>query len=331
MNTPNKWLKISLTCPTRIAEAASDLIGVLSQGGVEIRPLTDRRKKLITTCFPLADTRGKESTEAEAAKVLATVAGELAKLYAIYNLIMGKPTAEIIDDQDWATSWQQFFTTREIIPGLVIKPSWEKYQPTAGQKVITMDPGMAFGTGQHASTKLALALMSPCFKNPRAGKPARVLDVGTGTGILAMAAGTFGADQVLAIDNDPEAVKVARFNVNSNSLDWNVAVDDKPLSQVSGSFNLILANIVHDVLCGMAPDFKRLLHDRGLVILSGILRGKQEHSLEKVFADNGMDLLCTEHEEEWVAMLLQVAEPPAAASKISGPPREKFASTLKKR
>lgn len=316
MNTPKKWLKISLTCPTRIAEAASDLIGVLSQGGVEIRPLADRRRKLITTCFPLADSRVKEGTEAEAAKVLAAVTAELEKLYAIYNLIMVRPTAEIIDDQDWATSWQQFFTTREIVPGLVIKPSWEEYQPVAGQKVITMDPGMAFGTGQHASTKLALALMSPCFKNPRAGKPARVLDVGTGTGILAMAAAMFGADQVLAIDNDPEAVKVARYNVNTNSLDWNVAVDDKPLSQVQGSFNLILANIVHDVLCSMAPDFKRLLHHGGLVILSGILRGKQEHNLEKVFADSGMDLLCTEHEEEWVAMLLQGADPDHRQQKL---------------
>jgi len=305
MNTPNKWLKISLTCPTRIAEAASDLIGVLSQGGVEIRPLADQRKKLITSFFPLADSRGKEYTEREAAKVLAAVTPELEKLFAIYNLILGKPTTEIIDDQDWATSWQQFFTTKEIIPGLVIKPSWEDYQPASGQKVLTMDPGMAFGTGQHASTKLALSLMAPCFKNPKTGKPARVLDVGTGTGILAMAAAMFGADQVLAIDNDPVAVKIARHNVNINSLDWNVAVDDKPLAQVQGPFNLILANIVHDVLCTMAPDFKRMLHDRGLVILSGILRGKQEHNLEKVFADNGIDLFCTEHEEEWVAMLLQ--------------------------
>ncbi|MFZ5797494.1 MAG: 50S ribosomal protein L11 methyltransferase [Desulfobulbus sp.] len=305
MNTPNKWLKVSLTCPTKIAEAASDLIGVLSRNGVEIRPLPDRRTNEITTFFPLTDTRTKESVEAESETILKSVTVEMEKLYAIYNLIPNTPQGEVIDDQDWATSWQQFFTAREIIPGLVIKPSWEEYRPTAGQKIITMDPGMAFGTGQHASTKLALTLMSPCFKNPRAGKPARVLDVGTGTGILAMAAAMFGADQVLAIDNDPEAVKVARHNVAANSLDWTVAVDDKPLAEVQGSFNLILANIVHDVLCTMAPDFKRLLQDKGLVILSGILRGKQVQNLEKVFTDNGLELLCTEHEEEWAAMLLQ--------------------------
>jgi ribosomal protein L11 methyltransferase len=305
MNTPNKWLKMSLTCPTKIAEAASDLIGVLSRNGVEIRPLPDRRTNEITTFFPLTDTRTKESVEAESENILKSVTVELEKLYAIYNLIPNKPLGEVIDDQDWATSWQQFFTAREIIPGLVIKPSWEEYQPTANQKIITMDPGMAFGTGQHASTKLALTLMSPCFKNPRAGKPARVLDVGTGTGILAMAAAMFGADQVLAIDNDPEAVKVARHNVAANSLDWTVAVDDKPLAEVQGTFNLILANIVHDVLCTMAPDFKRLLQDKGLVILSGILRGKQVQNLEKVFTDNGLELLCTEHEEEWAAMLFQ--------------------------
>lgn len=303
MNTPNKWLKVSLTCSAKLAEAVSDLIGVLSQVGVEIRPMADRRKNKIIGFFPLTDIHSKESTEAEAEKVLAKVTAELEKLYAIYNLILAKPTAEIIDDQDWATSWQQFFTSKEIIPGLVIKPSWEEYQPTASQKVLTMDPGMAFGTGQHASTKLALSLLAPCFKNPKTGKPARVLDVGTGTGILAMAAAMFGADQVLAIDNDPEAVKVARHNINNNSLDWTVAVDDKPLSQVQGPYNLILANIVHDVLCEMAPDFNRLLHPKGMMILSGILRGKQEHNLEKVFAENGMDLFCSEHEDEWVAML----------------------------
>ena len=305
MDTPNKWLKISLTCSSKLAEAVSDLIGVLSGVGVEIRPMADRRKNKITGFFPLADTHSKESTEAEAEKTLARVTTELEKLYAIYNLILGKLTTEIIDDQDWATSWQQFFTATEIIPGLVIRPSWEEYKPTGGQQVLTMDPGMAFGTGQHASTKLALSLLAPCFKSAKAGKPARVLDVGTGTGILAMAAAMFGTDQVLAIDTDPEAVKVARHNIKTNHLDWNIAVDDKPLAQVQGPFNLILANIVHDTLCVMAPDFKRLLHPKGLVILSGILRGEQEHNLEKVFAANGMELLCTEHEEEWVAMLLQ--------------------------
>lgn len=305
MSTPNKWLKFSLTCPAQIAEAVSDLIGVLSQVGVEIRPMADRRKTKITGFFSLTHTGSKEKWEAEAEAVLANASAELEKLYAIYNLILSKISSEIIDDQDWATSWQQFFTTTEIIPGLVIKPSWEEYKPTAGQKVLTLDPGMAFGTGQHASTKLALSLMAPCFKNPKTGKPGRVLDVGTGTGILAMAAGVYGADQVLGIDNDPEAVKIARHNVNANSLDWNVAVDEKPLAQVQGPFNLIVANIVHDVLCEMAPDFKRLLREKGLVILSGVLRGKQEHNLEKVFGENGMELLCTEHEDEWVALLLQ--------------------------
>lgn len=305
MDTVKKWLKVSFPCPAKMAEAVSDLVGVLSGGGVEIRPMADRKQSTITGFFPLSPVPGKENTEAESAEILARVRGELEKLFAIYNLILGKLTSEIIDDQDWATSWQQFFSTFEIIPGLVIRPSWEDYKAAAGQKVITLDPGMAFGTGQHPSTRLALALMAPCFKNPNTGKPARVLDVGTGTGILAMAAGLFGADQVLAIDNDPEAVKVARHNVAANRLDWSVAVAERPLAEVQGGFNLILANIVHDVLCTMAPDFQRLLLPKGLVILSGVLRGKQEKNLEKVFAANGMDLLCTEHQDEWVALLLQ--------------------------
>ncbi len=300
-----KWLTVTVTCPEKLAEAVADQMGVMSGVGVEIRPLPSSDKQAITGFFALEGTAG--SIEQEAAETLTATTRELEKLFAIYNLILHEPVTAIIDDQDWATSWQKFFSPVEIIPGFVIRPSWEEYTPDANQYVITMDPGMAFGTGQHASTRLALMLIASCFDTDHSQKPRRVLDIGTGTGILAMAAAAYGADQIMAIDNDPEAVTVAGHNVVANHFDWNIGVSTRPLEELEGPYDLISANIVHDVLVDMAPRIMRLAGNNSHIILSGILTGDQEKNIAHVFQENSMRLVRSEHEEEWTAMLLQKA------------------------
>ncbi len=304
-NSTKKWLTITVTCPEKIVEAAADQMGVMSGAGVNIEPVNSSGKQNITGFFPLGENSSDGDLDKEAKVTLHEVTGELEKLFAIYNHILHEPTTEVIDDKDWATSWQQYFSTMEIIPGLVIKPSWEEYTPDAGQHVIKMDPGMAFGTGQHASTKLALMLLASCFDTDHASKPRKALDIGTGTGILAMAAAVYGADQVMAIDNDPEAVAVADQNVLANHFDWNVGVSNRPLDELDGPYDLICANIVHDVLVDMAPIIKRLAYANCHIVLAGILKGKQEKNIEQVYRENGMTLIRSEHEEEWAAMLLQ--------------------------
>ena len=292
-----------MTCPEKIVEAVADQMGVMSGVGVEIRPVKPTGKQTITGFFAL-DGKNSAARDKTAEKTLLEVTRELEKLFAIYNLILHEPVTKIIDDQDWATSWQQFFTTIEIIPGLVIKPSWEQYTPDANQHVIKMDPGMAFGTGQHASTKLALTLIASCFDTAHSNKPKKVLDIGTGTGILAMATAVYGADHIMAIDNDPVAVSVAEHNVQANHFDWNIGVATRPLEDLSGPYDLICANIIHDVLVDMAPTIKRLASENGHIVLSGILNGEQEQNIEQIYLENGMRLARSEHEEEWTAMLL---------------------------
>ena len=300
-----KWLAVTITCPEKIVEAAADQIGVLSGVGVDIQPLSSSNKQMITGFFALDGDNSDSNIDNATNEILHKVTGELEKLFAIYSLILHEPKTKIIDDEDWATSWKQFFSTTEIIPGLVIKPSWEKYTPDANQHVIQMDPGMAFGTGQHASTKLALTLMASCFDTTHSKKPNRGLDIGTGTGILAMAAAAYGADQIMAIDNDPEAVTVAEQNVHANHFDWNIGVSTRPLEDLEGPYDLICANIVHDVLVDMASIIKRLAGQDCHIILSGILNGEQEKNIEQVYQQNNMKLVRSEHEEEWTAMLLQ--------------------------
>lgn len=205
-------------------------------------------------------------------------------------------------DEDWATSWKQFFTPFAIAPGLIIKPSWESYTSKPGEQVLEIDPGMAFGTGQHASTKLALGLIQSCLRN---GPLERVLDVGTGTGILAMAAALFGAKVITAIDNDPEAVQAATENIARNNLENQIAVAVTALADLNGGFHLICANILHDVLVELAPALVDRLVPQGQLVLAGLLRGEQEESIVSVYGQLGLTLQQAVYEEDWVALLLR--------------------------
>ena len=302
MTNPKKWLRITFSCPDKITEAAADLVGIISGVGVNIRPSKSILRNEISGYFKL-DAGDKKERDKESFTILCKAGRELVQLFKIYNLQQPDLETEIIDDQDWATSWQQYFTPFEIVPGLVIKPTWEEYAPEKDQHVLEMDPGMAFGTGQHESTRLALSLLSSRFKMDRDKLPGKVLDVGTGTGILAMAAAIFGAEHVTAIDNDPQAVDVAVANINLNGLDKKVRTSDSPLNDIQDSYELICANIVHDVLVAMAQDFKRILVPGGHIILAGILQGEQESNILNIYNKLGMGPVQVEHEGEWTGIL----------------------------
>lgn len=287
------WLKTTWDCPEKTLEAVVDLLGVLSGSAVEQRPLKSGRSA-VNAFFRLE--RKDDQQE-----VLERLNRELNDLFTLYELEAPEPDCTFLKDEEWATSWQKFFSSFAIIPGLVIKPSWEEYAPVPGEQIIEMDPGMAFGTGQHASTKLALALIRACFDRR---VPEKVLDVGTGTGILSMGAALFGAKRIRAIDNDPEAVRVAGENIRHNALKDIITVSADSLDALTGRFDLICANIIHDVLVDMAPALSRLLADKGSVVLAGILEGEQEKNIIRVYKELGLILEEACYEDEWAALLL---------------------------
>jgi ribosomal protein L11 methyltransferase len=162
-----------------------------------------------------------------------------------------------------------------------------------------MDPGMAFGTGHHATTSLSLDFIRETLSG-KAGL--RLLDVGTGTGILGMAAVLFGAEAVLGIDNDPEAVSAAEENVRRNSLQDHMQISLAPLSSLEEPYEVVVANIVHDVLISMSGDLARLTAAGGALILSGILTGEQVANIIRVFTSNGFQLSGQESRQEWSAL-----------------------------
>lgn len=288
------WLKITYLCPHELLESAADLLGILSGAGVEQSPETDNGA-LISGFFKLTAAGTTEH-------VLAQVADQMNELFALYGLTPEPPALAWLADEDWATSWQQYFKPFEIVPGLIIKPSWEDCSLEPGQHVIELDPGMAFGTGQHASTRMALDLIRLSLRD----KPgAAALDVGTGTGILAMAAVLFGARHVIALDNDPDAVVVAMENIANNRLAGQIETSTTSVETITGVFELVCANIVHDVLVEMAPILTKLTKVGGHLVLAGILGGEQEGNIIRVYEQLGWQMVDQQHQDEWAALLLK--------------------------
>jgi ribosomal protein L11 methyltransferase len=206
----------------------------------------------------------------------------------------------VVAEEDWANAWKKYYQTVRIGERLVIKPSWEDYTPQAGDLVIEMDPGMAFGCGTHATTALCLKLLEK-YITPGI----TVYDIGTGSGILAVAAAKLGAGQVLAVDIDPVACRAALENVKRNNVSSRVSVRQGNLMELlDNRADLVVANIIADVIAGFAPDAAKALSKDGLFIASGIIRDKAE--MVRGAVETAGLTVCEQLEEGlWIALAMQ--------------------------
>ncbi len=266
---------------------------------------------------------GTEITDPESPQTAATVIGylpddhpelpeKLSAIKAFLNHLNDSqpelPHAEFvtesIPEEDWNLKWREGFKPFHLTPRFVIKPTWENYQAEEGEMVIEIDPGQAFGTGLHASTRLVVELMeSQLLTLP--SRPTAVLDVGTGTAILAMCAARLGCELVTGIDIDPAAVAAARQNIDANYLDDRISAASISLDDLPGPYNLILANIIHNTLVEMAPKLAGLLAPGGLLIVAGILRGGQAENIKTRYAAQGLTCLAKRESDEWAALCLR--------------------------
>ena len=213
------------------------------------------------------------------------------------------------NEDEWRDIWKQFFRATRIGRRFTVRPSWDPGQSVAGEFIIDLDPGRAFGTGAHPSTRLAIALAEGvCDKTP---KLARFLDLGCGSGILSIAASRLWPEAAgLAIDNDPEATSCSEENFARNAV-RNVAIVTGTLEQASATYDVILANIQADVLGPIAPALASKLAPAGHLILSGIL-SEQVEDLVAVFARADFALTDRQDEGEWSGLLLRKAVSSAA-------------------
>lgn len=201
------------------------------------------------------------------------------------------------DEDEWRDVWKQYFAPRKV-GRFVIVPSWEKYAPKPDELVLDMDPGRAFGTGGHPSTRLCLVAISELERCER------FLDVGCGSGVLAIAlAKQFGEATGIAVDVDTDAVDVSRENAMRNAVIDRISVSATPVGEVHGPFDVVTANILPDVLVPLAGDIAARVGDGGTLILSGILRELAD-DVEAAYVGHGLRATARLDEEGWRALVM---------------------------
>jgi len=211
-------------------------------------------------------------------------------------------SASEITDLGWAEKWKEHFKPQRIGRRITVKPSWEPYRADPDEVVLTVDPGQAFGTGSHETTRMCLRLIERIFSS---GPPAaRVLDFGTGTGILGIAAARLGAGRTLATDIDPKAVETANANARINGVSDRFRAENTPLLAIRERFDLIVANILAEILVDLKREIGDLCLPGGRLILSGILSEKGDWVAEE-YAAEGLTVEERVEDGQWTALLLR--------------------------
>ena len=229
--------------------------------------------------------------------ILEKLSQRLAALRASRN-DLGALTAdsESVESTDWSECWKQYYKPFRLGRHLVIRPSWEEWEEQEGDLVIVLDPGMAFGTGTHETTAMCVEMIEERYES------GSMLDVGTGSGILAIAAARLGAEHVVGVDIDPDAVKAAKENVLRCGVEKQVDIRlGDLLKGLSESFDFAVANILAPAICMLAAPLKKHLNKNGLFICSGII-AEAEGDVIAALKDAGYELLEVRHKGDWVAM-----------------------------
>lgn len=205
-----------------------------------------------------------------------------------------------VDDADWNENWKKYFHTIELGKKLAVVPSWEEYENKDNRKVLSIDPGAAFGTGTHATTSLCLEVLDEYIKGGE-----NVLDIGTGSGILAIASVILGAEKAFGVDIDAQSVKTAIENAEINNLSNKTEFIVGDLAdKVTGKYNIVCANIVADVIIKLLPDVDNFLAEDGIVIISGIIDIRKEDVLNAV-KENGFIIKEEKYRDNWCAFTLK--------------------------
>ncbi|MBI4785814.1 MAG: 50S ribosomal protein L11 methyltransferase [Chloroflexi bacterium] len=294
------WIELSVATDAEGAEAAAALLNEFVSGGAVIeQTITPEPGETLNPARAYTVRAFFSSHAAEALEHAQNGLWHLAQLRA-----MGEPQVRELAEEDWAEAWKKHYTILRVGHHIVIKPSWLEYTAQAGDMVVELDPGMAFGTGLHPTTRMCLIALEEQVTQDQG-----VLDVGTGSGILSIAAAKLGAREILALDLDPVAVETTAKNVAINHAENIVAVKRGSLD-VTGEgnlFDLICINILAEVISDLAPALAAVLRPGGIVIASGILDYKAGDVIEALRAA-GIEVVERRQEEDWVALVAKKEE-----------------------
>ncbi len=305
-----KWAEISIQTSHEATEAVANIFHDLGASGVVIEDPELINSYRRSGTWDYCDIPEETETEVVTIKAYLPVDELLDDKLRVFeesvnrlhehNLDKGRGCINCreVQEEDWASSWKEYFHPVRISEHIVIKPSWEDYVPLTDDIVIELDPGMAFGTGTHHTTSMCIRCLEESIKPGNI-----VFDVGTGSGILAVAAAKLGATHVQAVDLDPVAVRVARENVVINQVAATVEVAHGDLlTGVQGKADVIVANIIADIIIKMLPDVRTRLADDGLFIASGII-SERLSDVTAALIDNGFVVDKVIEEGGWVAIV----------------------------
>lgn len=303
--TAGAWLELSIEADLEAVETISEILGRVATGGTTVEPAYDlvdeglgarvdpSRPAVVRGYVPARDASAAQAAVAE-------VAEALGHLQAFGLRAIGDLRTRIVHEEDWASAWKAYFPVLRVGRRIVIRPTWRRHRREAEDVVIAMDPGMAFGTGLHPTTRLCLAALEPLADDGRL-TGARVLDVGCGSGILAIAALRLGAASALGVDTDPIAIESTDANARRNGLTRRTRAWVGSLPSGEPPFDVVLANLIAGVLVPLAPALRLEIADGGTLLASGIFIDR-EAEVRAAFAAAGLAVSHRLVEGDWVAL-----------------------------
>lgn len=285
---PGEYTEIRLRIPPEALDAVSNLLHEHGTGGVVIDDDADARVRAYLPRDERLDRR------------LRALRAALSDLVAFFpGLAELQEQQRVVREEDWANAWRAYYHPVHVGERLVVAPTWSGYAAQPGETVVRLDPGMAFGTGTHPSTLLCLRALERLVQAGQA-----VLDVGTGSGVLAVGAALLGAGRVEALDVDPLAVRIARENVAANRVADRVTVRhaELPAALAQGlpPVHLAVANLTSDLLCELAQPLAATLLPGGTVVGSGVV-GSAQSQVERALGAAGLTTVGVTRQEDWVA------------------------------
>ena len=301
------WIEVRVITKSEALEPISGIFYSLDCKGVAIEDPEDilgREQGPLTWDFAdinVLEHKGKVAVvkayfaeEDNIEDVLAYVNERLVELKEMgLDLGEAKVEHEKMHEEDWANTWKQYYKPSKAGEKIVVKPIWEEYEAKDNELVVDLDPGMAFGTGTHETTRMCIQALERYVK-----EESTVFDVGCGSGILAIAAAKLGAKLAVGVDLDPVAVESSKENVTYNKLNNIEILEGNLVEVIDGKADVVVANILAEIICILADDVKRVLKEGGTFITSGIIHDRVDMVCEKLEA-TGFEVVEKNRDGEW--------------------------------